>query len=195
MCALFVLTPKFLLTSEDSRISQYDLRLKLMRKNLPKQAQGVHEENRRIDHHVKLSRTVQPPHPLSHPMLQYKSETRGGTLIRKIPPRESADDLFLVNSYSSRSSNGLRARSTERVLKTASGMSPPRSFGGLWNVPSFRESDASRAGQFPNIGVVNVSRPTGSMPVTVKPIPETAKRVLQFPASCSLQQNSHMVLF
>lgn len=181
--------------SEDSRISQYDLRLKLMRKSLPKQIQGVHEENRRMDLRVKLSKTVQPP--LSHPMLQYKSETGATTHFRKIPPRESADDLFLVNSlrnsYSSQIPNGLRARSTERNLKTSSGISTPRSVDELWKVPSLRESDASRAGRFPSIGVVNLSRPTGPMPFTMKPIPETAKQVA--PACYGLQQNLHMVLF
>ncbi|KAF3444701.1 hypothetical protein FNV43_RR14394 [Rhamnella rubrinervis] len=180
-------------TWHDSRISQYDLRLKLMRKSLPKQIQGVHEENRRMDHRVKLSETVQPP--LSHPMLQYKSETGESTLFRKIPPRESADDLFLVNSlrnsYSSRTPNGLRARSTERNLKTSSEISTPRSSNELWKVPPLRESDASRAGRFPSIGVVNLSRSTGPIPFTVKPILETVKRVA--PASCSPQQNSHMV--
>lgn len=186
---------EFLVMSEDSRFSQYDLRLKLMRKSLPKQIQDVHEENRRTDLRVKLSKTVQPP--LSRPMLQYKSETRESTLFRKIPPRQSADDLFLVNSlgnsYSSRTPNGLRARSTERNLKTSSGISTPRSFNELWKVPSLREFDASRAGRFPSFGVANLSQPTGPMPFTVKPIPETAKRVA--PASCSLQQNSLMVLF
>lgn len=178
--------------SEDSRISQYDLRLKLMRKNRPKQIQGVHEDHKRMDLRVKVSKPVQPP-PI-HQMLEYKSEIKGSGLYRKMPPRESADDLLLVdslrNSHSSRTINGLRARSTERNLRTSSHYSPPRNFDGRWKIPSLREPDASRAGQFPNIGIANVPRPTGRIPMI-----ETVRQVSHGPpASCSMQQNLHMVL-
>lgn len=184
--------------SEDSRISQYDLRLKLMRKNPPKQIHGVHEDHNRMDLRVKLSKQVQSP-PI-HPMMEYKSEMKGSSLYRKMPPRGSADDLLLVdslrNSYSSRTINGLRARSTERNLRTSSHFSPPRNYDGMWKIPTLREPDASRAGRFPNMGIGNVPRPTAGIPMTIKPAPETVRQVSHGPpASCSMQQNLHMVPF
>ncbi|XP_015879258.1 uncharacterized protein LOC107415445 [Ziziphus jujuba] len=183
-------------TYHDSRISQYDLRLKLMRKNPPKQIHGVHEDHNRMDLRVKLSKQVQSP-PI-HPMMEYKSEMKGSSLYRKMPPRGSADDLLLVdslrNSYSSRTINGLRARSTERNLRTSSHFSPPRNYDGMWKIPTLREPDASRAGRFPNMGIGNVPRPTAGIPMTIKPAPETVRQVSHGPpASCSMQQNLHMV--
>lgn len=179
--------------SEDYRLSQNDLRLKLMRKRLPKQGQG--EKGL----HAKLSN---PPvqTPPSHHMPQYKSEASGSTIFRKIPTRESADDLLLVdslrNSYSSWTTNGLRSRSPDRTLRNSLGLSPPRNIEELWKVSSIRAADASMVGRFPSSCVVTTSRPMGSIPVTKKAPPGTTKLVSQFaPGGGSMQQSSHMVLW
>lgn len=177
--------------SEDYRLSRNDLRLKLMRKRLPKQKEGGR------DLHPKISNPVQMP--LSRHTPQYKSEANGSTIFRNIPARESADDLLLVdslrNSYSSRITNGLQGRSPDRSLRTSLGLSPPRNLEELWKVPTVRIADASRAGRFPSGGVVTASRPMGSIPVTMKAPPGTTKVVSQFASGGgSMQQSSHMVL-
>lgn len=177
---------------EDYGLSQNDLRLKLMRKRLPKQIQGG------MDLHAKQPTSVQMP--LNHHMPQYTSETNGNTILRKIPSRESADDLLLVdslrNSYSSRNTNGLRGRSPDRTIRTSMRLSPPRNFEELWKVPPLRVANASRAGRLPSSGVVTASQTTGSMPMTMKAPPGTANLVSQYaPGSGSMQHISHMVLF
>ncbi|XP_024024309.1 uncharacterized protein LOC21387027 isoform X2 [Morus notabilis] len=158
-------------TQQDYWLSRNDLRLKLMRKRLPKQKEGGR------DLHAKISNPVRMP--LSHHTPQYKSEANGSTIFRKIPARESADDLLLVdslrNSYSSRTTNGLQGRSPDRSLRTSLGLSPPRNVEELWKVPTVRIADASRAGRFPSGGVVTASRPLGSIPVTMKAPPGTTK--------------------
>lgn len=176
---------------EDYRLSQNDLRLKLMRKRLPKQGRG--EKGL----HAKLSN---PPvqTPPSHHVPQYKSEASGSTIFRKIPTRESADDLLLVdslrNSYSSWTTNGLRGRSPDRTLRNSLGLSPPRNIEELWKVSSIRAADASMVGRFPSSCVVTTSRPMGSIPVTKKAPPGTTKLVSQFaPGGGSMQQSSHMM--
>ena len=177
---------------EDYGLTQNDLRLKLMRKRLPKQIQGE------IDLHARQPNMVQKP--LNHHVPQYKSETNGNTLLKKIPLRESADDLLLVdslrNSYSSRNTNGLRGNSPDRTLRNSLRLSPPRNFEELWKVPPIRATDASKVGRFSSSGVVTSSQPIGSMPMTMKAPPGAAKLVSQFaPGSGSMQHISHMVLF
>ncbi|XP_024024307.1 ankyrin repeat and SAM domain-containing protein 6 isoform X1 [Morus notabilis] len=177
-------------TQQDYWLSRNDLRLKLMRKRLPKQKEGGR------DLHAKISNPVRMP--LSHHTPQYKSEANGSTIFRKIPARESADDLLLVdslrNSYSSRTTNGLQGRSPDRSLRTSLGLSPPRNVEELWKVPTVRIADASRAGRFPSGGVVTASRPLGSIPVTMKAPPGTTKVVSQFASGGgSMQQSSHMM--
>ncbi|PON76002.1 Mitogen-activated protein kinase kinase kinase [Trema orientale] len=175
--------------THDYQLTRNDLRLKLMRKRQPKQIQGGME--------LQMKRPNMVQTPLNHHMPQYKSEMNGNTHLRKIPPRESADDLLLVdslrNSYSSRNTHELRGRSPDRTSRNSLRLSPPRNFEELWKVPPIWAADASRVGQFPSSSVVTASQPTGSMPMTMKATPGTAKLVSQFaPGSSSMQHIPHM---
>ncbi|KAL5582471.1 hypothetical protein UlMin_014913 [Ulmus minor] len=177
---------------DDVKLSRNDLRLKLIRKSQSKQSRDDFEEKRGRDFDAKQSNNFQPP--TSHHMPQYKAQTNGSIPFRRIPPRESADDLLLVdslrNSFSSRTTNGLRTRSPDRIFRTPMGLSPPRNFDERWKVPSVREADTLR--QFPSSGAVTTSRATGPMPITMK-APEAASSVSQFgPSSGSIQQSLHM---
>lgn len=167
----------------DSRISRNDLRLKLLRKRLFKQTGGAVEERKRMDPRVKLSKPVHPS--VRYQMLQHESETNGSSVMMKIPPSESAADLYQVNSrrnfYSSQPRDGFRARS------------PPRNFDELRPASSFRAVDASRSGQFLRNGMVGGSQPTDSLLFTMKATPQAARPVAQFaPASGSMQKSSLM---
>lgn len=150
--------------SEDSQISRYDLRLKLMRKQL---VQRAVEERRKMDRRKKLSKTIQPS--ASRNMLQRRSEPTGSPSW-KMPPTERSQ------------------------LKASRGLSPPRNFDELRQVPSARAADASRAGWF--LSNNGAYRPMGSTSLMVKGPPETSKPVTQLASMSDIgQRSSPMVCF
>ncbi|GLT55349.1 hypothetical protein SLA2020_284800 [Shorea laevis] len=142
----------------DSRISRYDLRLKLMRKQL---VQRAVEERRKMDRRKKLSKTIQPS--ANRNMLQQRSEPTGSSSW-KMPPTERSQ------------------------LKASRGLSPPRNFDELRQVPSARAADASRAGWF--LSNNGAYRPMGSTSLMVKGPPETSKPVTQLASISDIGQRS-----
>lgn len=187
----------FIKTSEDSRISRNDLRLKLLRKRSFKKNGGVVAERKQMVPHAKLSK---PAHSaVRYQVPQQKSETNRSSFLRQIPPRETAADLYQENSLrnfnSSQSREGFRARSPDIFLNTSFRPSPQRNFGELHSASSFRSVDAPRAGQFLRNGMVGSSQPTDSLRFTMKSTPQTAKPVGQLvPTNYSMQKVSYMVL-
>ncbi|KAL6139652.1 hypothetical protein ACLB2K_057954 [Fragaria x ananassa] len=181
-------------TLHDSRISRNDLRLTLLRKRSFKQNGGGIAERKQMVQRPKLSK---PAHSaVSYQMSQHESETNENSFRRKIPPRESAADLYHVNSQrnfnSSQSREGFRVRSPDSFQNTSYGPSPQRNFGELQSSSSFRPVDAPRAGQFLRNGMVGSSQPTDFI-FRTKSNPQTAKPVGQLvPTNYSMQKVSYM---
>ena len=122
------------------------------------------EERRKMDRRKKLSK-IQPSS--SRNMLQLRSEPTGSTLW-KMPPTERSQ------------------------LKASRGLSPPRNFDELRQVPSARAAEVSRSGWF--LSNNGAYRPTGSTSLMVKGPPETSKPVTQLASMSDIgQRSSHMV--
>ncbi|XXG71194.1 hypothetical protein AAC387_Pa07g0502 [Persea americana] len=166
-----------------ARVARDDLRFKLMRKNLSRRALGGEESNG-VDLREKLSRTAKAP-------LRLDTRQRMPEL-RRIPPTRSADDLSrmgsLRKSYSSRTLDGLRHVSPERMLHSR-GISPPRHVSELRQGPPIKSMGASGSSPFMTEGAVGNSRPTSFMakgPVAF----EAAKPVVRLPPPTGLMQKT-----
>ncbi|XP_062151307.1 uncharacterized protein LOC133859789 isoform X2 [Alnus glutinosa] len=145
-----------------SQISRHDLRLKLMRKKL---IQRAVEERRKMDRRKKLSKTIQPS--AGRNMLHQRSEPTGSPSWKMQPTERSQ-------------------------LKASRGLSPPRNFEDLRQVPSARAADASRAGWF--LSNNGAYRPTSSTSLMVKGPPESSKPLTQLTSMSDIgQRSSHMV--
>ncbi|XP_042502376.1 uncharacterized protein LOC122079738 isoform X2 [Macadamia integrifolia] len=156
---------------DDGQIGRDDLRFKLMRKNVSRGTRSD-GEGHNMDLRQKLSRTEHSAMVATH-SYQHMPEPKANGLVRRIPPTRSADDLHhmdsLRKSYSSWALDGLRRRSSERILVTSRGLSPPRNMDGIRpprnmdgirQGPPMRPVDASRP---PYMGkdIVDSSRSTG----------------------------------
>lgn len=165
------------------RIGKNDLRLKLMRKKISRGARGDVEQRGKMDLREKLSRVVQAP--VRGNMQQHRPEPRESGLWRRVPPRQSPDDLrredSLRRSYSSWTMDGLRPRSPSRMLNMSRRMSPPRNMDEFRQVASIRSIEVSRSGRYLSNEVPQPSRPSGASPITMKASHETSKPGSQLP--------------
>jgi hypothetical protein len=135
-----------------------------MRKKL---IQRAVEERRKMDRRKKLSKTIQPS--AGRNMLHQRSEPTGSPSWKMQPTERSQ-------------------------LKASRGLSPPRNFEDLRQVPSARAADASRAGWF--LSNNGAYRPTSSTSLMVKGPPETSKPLSQLTSMSDIgQRSSHMVWF
>ncbi|XP_050382731.1 uncharacterized protein LOC126799548 [Argentina anserina] len=182
-------------TLHDSRISRNDLRLKLLRKRSFKKNAGGIAERKQMVPRPKLSK---PAHSaVRYQMPHRESERNESSFLREIPPRESAVDLYHVNSQRnlnpSQSREGFRARSPDCFQNMSYRPSPQRNYGEQQSASSFRAVDATRAGQFLRNGMVGSSQPTDSYIFRTKSNPHTAKPVGQpAPTNYGMQKVSYM---
>ncbi|XP_058112121.1 uncharacterized protein LOC131255430 isoform X2 [Magnolia sinica] len=166
----------------NARVGQDDLRHKLMRKNLSRRTRSDGEQHDGVDLREKLSRTVHAPSRID--ARQRMPEPKATSLLSRIPPTRSADDLLQVDSlrksYSAWTLDGLRHRSPDRLLGSSRGISSTRNVDGLRQVSSIRPLDAPRSNSFLTKGAIDASRPTTFMakaPATL----EAAKPVVRLP--------------
>ncbi|KAG9450450.1 hypothetical protein H6P81_010415 [Aristolochia fimbriata] len=180
-----------------TQVNRNDLRFKLMQKRYAKQTSSGGELIE-MDLRKKLSRTLEPSLRYCDAQ-QHVVEQKPPSLVRRIPPIRSADDLLQVDSLRKSNSNwtldGLRRRSPDRFTSSPmGGISPPRSIPDLRNVSSIRPRpvDHSRtAHSFAPKNVVHDSRPASLMTKPVTPI-EPLKPVARFaPPSGVVQKTSY----
>ncbi|KAK2647543.1 hypothetical protein Ddye_015032 [Dipteronia dyeriana] len=140
---------------EDSRHSQYDLRLKLIRKRRA-------EEHRKRDLRDKQLKPVQRPSNTN--VLLHEHQPKGRRFLRKYPPKEILGDHHLDNSmqkyYLSQTKHGSRIISPGRTLSSSGRRSPPRTFDGLRQLPVMRGADVSRATRVMSKEDFYASKPT-----------------------------------
>lgn len=154
-----------------------------MRKNLSRRALSGEESNG-VDLREKLSRTAKAP--LRHDTRQHMPD------LRRIPPTRSAEDLSrmgsLRKSYSSRTFDGLRHISPDRMVRSR-GTSPPRHVSELRAGPPIKSMGASGSNPFKTEGAVGNSRPTSFMakaPVAF----EAVKPVVRLPPTTGMMQKT-----
>ncbi|KAL5806721.1 hypothetical protein ACOSQ4_029454 [Xanthoceras sorbifolium] len=141
---------------DDSRSTQYDLRLKLMQKRRA-------EQHRKRDLREKQLKSFQRPAKAS--MLLHEHQPKGSSLLRPCPSTEILGDPHLNNSmqkYYPSQKHESRVRSPGRTLSSSRRCSPPRTFDGLQQLPVRRAADVSRASRVLSNEVVHASRPTAT---------------------------------
>ncbi|XP_077222861.1 uncharacterized protein LOC143856507 [Tasmannia lanceolata] len=172
-------------------VGRDDLRFKLMRKNKLRRPRSYGEHLNDVDLREKLSHPGQPP--LRNDTRLRLPEPQVASLLRRVPPTRSADDLLqmesLRKSYSSWTLDGLRRRSPDRSLGPSRGISPPRNIDDRRQVPSVRPVDASRPNPFMTKSVVDASRPIPLMTKATVPL-EDRKPVARLPPQNNILQKS-----
>ncbi|KAF5746645.1 Sterile alpha motif domain-containing protein putative isoform 3 [Tripterygium wilfordii] len=177
----------------DERIGKDDLRFKLMQKNVFRRGH-TDDDDQKIDLREKLSRIQHPSNNLdtrkSMPESRETSimgripesretsiigripESRETSIMGRIPPRRSADDLPRMdssrNSYPVWTLDHLRQRSSDQIVGTSRGLSPPRSVEDLRRRPS-RAYDDVRAVPYMRKDIIDAPRPVNSSALLTKP--------------------------
>ncbi|XP_011007073.1 PREDICTED: uncharacterized protein LOC105112881 [Populus euphratica] len=191
---------------KDGLIDKDDLRYKLMQKNLFRRAQSD-DDQKTMDLREKLSRTVQPSgHPLSTSLdaRQRMSEPTDTSILGRIPPTRSADDLHHMyssrNSFSSWTLDHIRRRSPDRVISSSRGLSPPRNMDNLQRRPLNRTYDDFGTVSYMNKDILDTPRSVSSSstfmtksampPLSTVPATSVAPRMSQLPPPSGLVHKS-----
>ncbi|KAJ8774945.1 hypothetical protein K2173_019949 [Erythroxylum novogranatense] len=173
-----------------SRIAHNDLRLKLMRKRISKQAIAA-EEREKVYQQRKLSRSTQ--HSASSYVLSHKPQSSGRNIPGRFVTKEIAQDMHQMDSlgrfYSSQTLGESRARSPERILGNSSGYLPPRSSAELRQIAPVTSIHLSRGGRYVGNGVIDSSRPTSSVPIAMKATSQAGNPVTRTPPMNGALQN------
>ncbi|XP_021613763.1 uncharacterized protein LOC110615883 isoform X2 [Manihot esculenta] len=191
---------------EDGRIGKDDLRFKLMQKNVTRRAQRDYGK-KNMDLREKLSRTVHQhsgPPPSTVDTLQHMPDPKNTSILGRLPPARSVDNLPRIDSstssYSPWTLDHIRRRSPDRIIGSSRGLSPPRNVGELQRRPLSRTLDDGITVPYMNKDVLDASRPVSSstpfMSKTVLPAvatKPTAPLLGQLPPSASgiLQKSSY----
>ncbi|KAK9021700.1 hypothetical protein V6N11_011675 [Hibiscus sabdariffa] len=169
-------------------IGKNDLRFKLMQKNGFRRAQGDGNQ-KDMDLREKLSRTGQPYETHQMPNSRDRipelgdrgPESRGTSILGRIPSTRSADDLPRVttsrSSYSPWTLDHIRQRSPERVMGSYRGLSPPRNVGEIQRRQVNRTYDDVRTVSYMGKDVLDTPEPvrTASF-VTKSRLPTTSAK-------------------
>ncbi|KAJ6830479.1 uncharacterized protein M6B38_354605 [Iris pallida] len=174
------------------RVSQDDLRFKLIHKSMSKRCKSAADEQNGVDLRDKLSRNS-----IKYETRRPVPESRSSGFIRRIPPTRSADDLLQLDSsrkaYSC-SLDRLRHRSPDRLVGASRAMSPPtRNYEDMRHDlrhVSIRSADPSRPTNF-MIKNVDVSRHEPILRKATVPV-EAAKPVRAVPSGGAEQKISYM---
>ncbi|KAK6155157.1 hypothetical protein DH2020_009405 [Rehmannia glutinosa] len=136
----------------DSGLGPRDLRLKLTNKRISRRTELENEECKMMELREKVSSAIRSLESPDH------------NLLRSTPSSRGASETPLVgsmrSSYASWTSNGARQRSPERISKSSSGISTPRSaINELLQMPSTRPVHAPRTECVLMNGPLESSRP------------------------------------
>ncbi|KAJ9172096.1 hypothetical protein P3X46_015379 [Hevea brasiliensis] len=191
--------------AEGVRIGKDDLRFKLMQKNDRRRAQSDYDQ-KTMDLREKLSRAVHPsgPPPSSLDAWQRMPDTKDNSILGRIPPTRSADNLPRIdssrNSYSPWTLDHIRRRSPDRIIGSSRGLTPPRNVEELQRRQLNSTFDDARTVSYMNKDVLDASRPVNSstafMTKSVLPAASTKPAVpfvgqLRPPASGILHKSSY----
>ncbi|CAK7332767.1 unnamed protein product [Dovyalis caffra] len=189
---------------EDARIGKDDLRYKLLQKNVFRRAQSD-DDQKTMDLREKLSRTIRPPGPPLSSNLdaqQRMPEPKNTSILGRIPPIRSADDLHHMdsrNSYSPWTLDHIRRRSPDGVISSSRGLSPPRNMDNLQRRPLNRTYDDVRTVPYMNKDVLDTPRSVSSsttfmtkpsMPPPIVPAKSVAPHIGQLPPPSGIVQKS-----